>query len=1184
MDTPHDSTTDDDRSGPWHSLDRRRALRDYLAVVLLVGLTFVLRSWLAQEFNGRPLLILFMVPILLGCLFGGAGPGLLATGLVALGSAVVFIPSVQSLHLAQGFDVLQWAMLLANGLLACVLRLALQRSRQRELLRWREAALAQDALRSSQARFEATFEQAAVGIALLGLDGQWIRVNRRLCDILGYTDAELRRLSVADISHPEDLEVDVEQMRRLVSGEDSAPFQMEKRNIRKDGSVVWIDLTVTLVRTAAGAPDYFVSAVADISARRQAESALRESEAHYRAVVSVLIEGVLVCDPQGSLLSCNAAAEQLVGITQQDWQGRSVYAPGWTLLRGDGSIMPLEETPPGRVLAGDPAPAPQVLQCLSPDGAQVWFDVHARPVQRADGGGLLAVVITFADVTLRKRQDDELARHREQLAAQVLVRTAELEAANHSLAEQQHLLRTVADCMPAVVGYIDAGLVCRFANAAYLPWFGRQPAQAVGLHMRELLGERLYALNEPFMLRALAGETQRFQRPLPMADGTLRHAIVNFEPDRVGSAVRGFVVVITDVSELKQAELSLATLNGELARRVDQAEAATRAKSAFLANMSHEIRTPMNAIIGLTYLLARDSRDHQQRQRLDKVDRAAHHLLQVINDILDLSKIEAGKMVLDNDEFALAELLGRSVEMVSAQARAKGLDLQLDLPPGLPRRVCGDAQRLTQALVNLLGNAVKFTEQGWVRLQVSAQPCTDERLLLRFEVSDSGVGIEPDKIDRLFKAFEQVDNTSTRRHGGTGLGLALTRHLAVMLGGDAGASSTLGVGSRFWFTAALLLPAPAEHAAGGAALGRAGGPVAAPAGVDAQRLRQEHAGRRILLAEDNPINLEVALELLVSVGLTVECAADGRQAVEMALGRPYDLVFMDMQMPVLDGLQATRQIRQRLGPALPVVAMTANAFGDDRQACLDAGMNDHVPKPVNPELLYACVLRWLPARPARQGLGSAAQPPQDLPPLAPLPTPTPAPPLSPAPAAPPGAVVDAAVATVAPASAVVPADLHGDHGQTLTDRLAAVEGFNFAQALYNVGGRVPMLERALARFVSNYRDGAPELLLAPDASMLLRWRAAAHALRGACGTVGASRLHKELLDFECLLDAGGDQAELAHLARALHEGLLQLVIQIDLALSGTPAIAAAGTEPVSGAVPRPAPTNRHTAPPTNHEA
>ncbi|MEN9893776.1 MAG: hypothetical protein RLY78_4071, partial [Pseudomonadota bacterium] len=559
-------------------------------------------------------------------------------------------------------------------------------------------------------------------------------------------------------------------------------------------------------------------------------------------------------------------------------------------------------------------------------------------------------------------------------------------------------------------------------------------------------------------------------------------------------------------SQVQQRTADLAATSRELALRMTQAHAASQAKSAFLANMSHEIRTPMNAIIGLGHLMSRELRDPVQRERLVKIDGAARHLLQVINDILDLSKVEAGKMALQNAPFSVDRLVLGAVDMVRTEAQAKGLELVVDTDH-LPGHLQGDATRLSQMLINLLGNAVKFTGQGWVRLKGERLQQRRGRVQVRFEVRDTGPGIEAAQLDGLFQAFSQGDASVSRRHGGTGLGLALTRHLAGLMDGETGVDSAPGQGSRFWFTAWLDEAAQAgQHAEpvpleglrallvddlpealaalrdqlqmlglrvdalpdGGTALVRmqtelsAGRPYdvvlvdwrmpppdgeatlrglralagdgmppallvtafnepavwhaaqtlgcdtvlvkpvtpsalhdalvrvlrplarpavaaddgPAPADVLMARLRAGHHGQRVLLAEDHVINREVAEALLTNAGLVVELAEDGQRAVELALLRPYDLVLMDMQMPVHDGLWATRELRRQLGPGLPVVAMTANAFGEDRAACLAAGMNDHLAKPVDPARLYEMLLRWLPL----QGVARASGPAPGRPP------------------------------------------------------------------------------------------------------------------------------------------------------------------------------------------------------------
>jgi len=699
-------------------------------------------------------------------------------------------------------------------------------------------------------------------------------------------------------------------------------------------------------------------------------------------------------------------------------------------------------------------------------GRRGHFWVYRLPDKR--GGSIAGFYFIASNVT--ELQDARLAA----------------EAANQALARAEAFTRELAETLPAVVLYWDREQRCRFANLAAQDWFARPEAELLGRSISELVSPAQYELARPFIEGALRGERQEYERTLVRADGRAVPLYAHYVPRRIDGEVVGFLAVLTDVGALKQAEQRLAEANAELQQRAAQAEAATRAKSAFLANMSHEIRTPMNAIIGLTHLIARGTEDPLQRERLRKVDGAAAHLLQILNDILDLSKIEAGKLRLEPADFSRDELVSRALDVVEAAARAKGLELVIDTDH-VPERLHGDARLLSQALINLLGNAVKFTERGWVRLRAELLREDGRRLQLRFEVQDTGIGIAPEHQARLFTPFEQADSTSTRRHGGTGLGLALTRHIAELMGGGADASSRPGEGSTFGLTvwlergeplpsaAAMRLPAalralvvddlpealeavamqleslgvsvdtaadgpsalqhllaerelgrgydvflidwmmpgwdgietlqrlragdrgsrtqavlvsaldaPEMHAqarrAGfGAvlmkpltpsalhdALARLLRPTPSPAPQAAaadrafDRLRALAPGRRVLVAEDNPVNQEVAIALLEDAGLEVVVAGDGRRAIELAVAGTFDLVLMDVQMPDVDGLDAARAIRARLGPGLPIVAMTANAFGEDREACLAAGMDDHVSKPVDPPRLYETLLRWLP--------------------------------------------------------------------------------------------------------------------------------------------------------------------------------------------------------------------------------
>ena len=457
------------------------------------------------------------------------------------------------------------------------------------------------------------------------------------------------------------------------------------------------------------------------------------------------------------------------------------------------------------------------------------------------------------------------------------------------------------------------------------------------------------------------GKTFESENRIVWPDGTVRFVHNRAQPyfDENGKLMR-FMGVTLDITERRVMEEQLRQWNTELERKVAERTAelvaANSAKSEFLASMSHEIRTPMNGVLGMTGLLLDTELTLEQRRFAETIRASGEAMLTLINDILDISRIEAGKLRLETLDFDLRSLLDEFAAPLAATARAKGLEFTWSAAPEVPARVCGDAGRLRQILGNLVGNAIKFTDRGLISVQVSLSAETDDDALVRFTVRDTGIGIPAEKQGRLFERFSQVDNSSTRRFGGTGLGLAIAKELTELMGGEIGMTSQAGVGSEFWCTVRLRRMTrkfPVNKAAADA--GR-------PIRPELPKLRRTRA--RVLVAEDNVVNQEVALGILRKLGFQAEAVADGLEAIESLTTLPYDLVLMDMQMPEMDGLEATRVIRDPnsavLNHLIPVIAMTANAMPGDREICLAAGMNDYVSKPVSPQTLIEALNNWLP--------------------------------------------------------------------------------------------------------------------------------------------------------------------------------------------------------------------------------
>ncbi len=893
----------------------------------------------------------------------------------------------------------------------------------RVVQRTQDLAQSLDTVRRSEARIRAileTAQDAFVGMDCHGIITDW---NPQAERIFGWRRDEVLGRPLQDVLIPEGArELHRAGLQSFMAGGDSHVLgrRVELPALHRDGTEFPVEMTIGVIDV--GGALSFGAFLNDISERRRIERELESERVLLSAVLETIDVAVVACDQRGRITLFNRASRDLHDVdgltgSAADWGQRFV------LGAADGTLpLPPGEMPLARALAGETLSGVELV--VAPRGRPVRHVLCSGQALLASDGTPLGAVVALSDVTAQRE-------------------------AKRMLSESERFLRAVTDNSPALIAYIDADGFYRFANRSFLPLLGIDPATLIGRQFAHTLGEH-YSAVEPHVAAALAGRAVHFETDMDVP-GWPRYFMVDYIPSfAADGTVLGFHVMGADITDRKMSELSQA-------RNERMAQAANRAKTEFVANMSHEIRTPMNAVLGLAHLLENSSLAPQQREYVGMIQSCGKTLVGIINDVLDFSKIEAGRVDIAALPFELAEL----VEAAATAMRASGkpLELVVDVEPGLPAACIGDAMRLQQVLLNLVGNAIKFTARGQVVVAISRIAQHGSTATLRFAVRDTGIGIAPEQQARLFTPFEQADAGISRRFGGTGLGLAIARQLTDLMGGRITVTSTPGEGSEFAFTVPLTCAVPVPDAAelplplrllivepaeaSRASLARAAQalgwtavcvatPAAAPAGtpfdaalidgatavqalaaalaaqrpgvallqltggdrpgdiaegalplarpVTAQSLRaalagssaqapavpavrepeaarggRELAGARILLVEDNALNQLVARGILEPAGAIVTTVGNGQEAVELMERQgtgnrmDYDLVLMDVQMPVMDGYTATRILRTRLGLRLPILAMSAGVTEAEREQCLAAGMNDFIPKPIDVE-------------------------------------------------------------------------------------------------------------------------------------------------------------------------------------------------------------------------------------------
>ncbi|OYU45970.1 MAG: hypothetical protein CFE44_04665 [Burkholderiales bacterium PBB4] len=782
----------------------------------------------------------------------------------------------------------------------------------------------EERLQRSEDHHRMMYESTPALLYSIGTTGGFVNVNAALAAKLEYSVNELLGRIPTEFMTPASAKYALEVVfpKFLETGHtDRVSYQFVKRS----GEILEALVSAVLVRDASGKPFYSLSTVEDVTAQVRAQRDLTEERRHLQNIITGTGAGTWEFDLRTGELSINEAYAKMLGRNAPDLRalGASVFQSFvhpddqeqvnvyWNAhIKGLTEYLEIE------------------FRALHTNGDWIWILSRGKVGQRDSEGKASSISGIHLAVTLRREA---------------------VELANRTARD----LKNTLDAIPSMVGYWDKDLRNRFANKAYAEWFNVDPEELPGKHISELLGDDLYQKNLPLMQRTLRGQEQNFERNIQNpGSATVRHSVARYLPDSVDGKVQGFYVFVFDVTDIKKAQHQLHELNIALSERTLQAEQANASKSAFLANMSHEIRTPMNAILGLLTLLQNTELNNRQHDYVGKTISSAKSLLGLLNDILDFSKVEAGKMSLEQEPFRIDQVFRDLSTILSANVGKKDVDVLYDIEPSIPQVVRGDAMRLKQILINLGGNAIKFTSKGQVVIFLRSLGQSEAAVKIEFAVQDSGIGIAPENQGHIFSGFSQAEASTTRRFGGTGLGLAICQRLVELMGGTIELESELGKGSTFSFVLEL--------------------PIVK---VTPEELQTETAvsiePKRVLIVDDNPCAGILLQRMVMSWGWEADLADSGAKAIDRVQkaiqtnpnSYPYQVVLVDWQMPDMDGWEVTKQLRalstsanSAKEPAIIMVAAHGREMLAQRTEHEQEMLNDFLVKPATASMLLDAIM------------------------------------------------------------------------------------------------------------------------------------------------------------------------------------------------------------------------------------